>query len=113
MMRWIEVTRTNCGRYDGPMWIDAGKLLAMQRVSDERGTCTILFTTVAESHSEDGQTPGGFAGFDVQEPPEAIVAMLEGAPGPDQSSPPLPRTSTRRATARRSAGADAPNFDTP
>lgn len=98
------------GRYDGPMWIDAGKLLAMPIVSDGHGTYTSLITAVLEGHSEDGQVQGG---FDVRETPEAIVAMLEGASAPEQSSPALLRTNNPPATARRTSGADAPNLGIP
>lgn len=86
-MRMIEVTRTNRGRYNGPMLIDADKLLAVQRVSDQLGTYTVLFTTVPDMHAEDGQTAGGFAGFDVRETPDEIRALLDGAPAPEPLSP--------------------------
>lgn len=78
-MRWIEVTKTNTRRYNGLMLIDADKLVGMQRVTDARGTYTVLFMAVPDvSVDENGQAPGGFAGFDVRETPEAIMAMLDG-----------------------------------
>lgn len=77
-MRWIEVTKTNTWRYNGTMLIDADKLVGMQRVTDARGTYTSLFMAVPDvSVDENGQAPGGFAGFDVRETPEAIRGMID------------------------------------
>lgn len=82
-MRWIKLTRTNSGRYNGPMLIDADKLLGMQR--DPRGTYTSLLTTVPNTAADEyGNAPGGFEGLDVRETPEDIMAMLEGRTVPEQ-----------------------------
>ncbi len=83
-MRWIEVTKTNSGRYDGPMLLDADKLLAVQRVTDGRGSYTLLFMAVPDtSTDEHGNAPGGFAGFDVHETPDEVMALLDGASAPE------------------------------
>lgn len=84
-MRWIEVTKTNSGRYDGPMLLDADKLLAVQRVTDGRGTYTLLFMAVPDTSTDGhGNTMGGFAGFDVHETPYEVMALLDGASAPER-----------------------------
>lgn len=79
-MRWIEITKTNTRQYDGLMLIDADKLVGMQRVSDGRGTYTALFMAVPDTSADEGDATGGFAGFDVRETPEEILAMLATSP---------------------------------
>lgn len=94
-MRWISVTRTNSGRYDGAMWVNADQLLALQRVSDKRGTYTVLIAAVPETSADEyGNAPGGFAGLDVRETPEDIVAILDSSamqpPEPPHRRSPAP-----------------------
>jgi len=62
------------------MWVNVDKLLTMQRVSDRRGTYTVLITVVPETAEDEYGSAGGFAGFDVVETPEAIQAMLAADP---------------------------------
>lgn len=74
---------------------NADQLLALQRVSDKRGTYTVLIAAVPETSADEyGNAPGGFAGLDVRETPEDIVAILDSSamqpPEPPHRRSPAP-----------------------
>lgn len=76
-MLWLKVTSVRSGAYNGELWIDFDRLVAMRRVHDRRGDFTVLIPAVAETAIDENTIAAGFAGFDVAETPEQIISRVE------------------------------------